>query len=253
MEGVRVAGLGGAEDHRRAGDQRDDVADGPDVRADRHAAHAETGAHAGGVHLIDDAADHEDEDTAGLIALDGLHGLFNARRGADHDDEAGDVAGDQRNAQLTHFRVGEVAVILRSLVGGGGAGVFAGFDHFRAARGGDAGIEDGLGAILAAHHGAQLAQRFLQLAQLGDLLAQIGVDAGQEVSGVGHGHRGVLAQFGDGGVQLGFRFEVHLIGATEYSIKQSHLFSHSFHDQFFSLSIRALIARISSTAEGLTS
>ena len=55
--------------------------------------------------LLDDAADQEDEDAAGLIALDGLDGLFRGGSRPDHDDEAGDIAGDQRHAQLAHFGV----------------------------------------------------------------------------------------------------------------------------------------------------
>ena len=142
------------------------MTDGPDVRANRHAAHAEAGVHAGGVNLIDDAADHEYEDTAGLIALDGFNSFFNARRGTDHNDKARDVARNQRNAQLANLSVGEMTVILRSLIGRGGAGVLARFDDLRAARGGDAGIEDRLRAVFATHHIAKLAERFLQLAQL---------------------------------------------------------------------------------------
>ena len=230
VEGLGVAGLGGAEDHGGAGDQADDVADGPDVRADGHAAHAEAGVHAGGMDLIDDAADHEYEDAAALIALDHVNGLLDGGGGADHDHEAGDVAGDQRNAQLAHLGVGEVAVVLGALIGGGGAGVLGRLDDLGRHGGGHAGIEDALGAVVPGHHRADGGQRGLQLAQGGDLLAQVGVDASQEIGGVGHRHGGVLAQLGDDLVQLFLRLEVHFIGATEYGLKQSHLSLHSFHD-----------------------
>ena len=230
VERLGVAGLGRAEDEGRAAHQGDDVANGPDVGADGHGANVEAGGHAQGVDLVDDAADHEYEDTAGLVALDGLQSFLSGGGGADHDHEAGDVAGDQRNAQLAHLGVGEVAVVLGALIGGGGAGILAGLDDLGRHGGGHAGIEDGLGAVLAGHHLADLGQSRLQLAQGGDLDAQVGIDAGQEVSRVGHRHRRVFAQLGDDSVQLLFGLEVHFIGTTEYSLKQSHVCLHSFHD-----------------------
>ena len=233
VEGVVIAGLGRAENHRRASDQRDDVTDRPDVRTDRHTAHAETGRHARFVDLIDDAADHKHEDAAGLIALHGLNRFFHARRRADHDDEAGDVARDQRNAQFANFRVGEVTMILGALVGCRAAGILARFDDFRRHRGSDAGGEDRLRAVFTRHHGADIGEHGLQFVQLGDLFAEVGIDAGEVIGGVGHGHGRVFAQLGDDGVDFVLRLEVHLIGATEYSIKQSHLCFHSFHDSFF--------------------
>ena len=112
VEAVAVAGLDVAEDHGRADDEGDDVADGPDLLADGDDTDGEAHGKACLDSLLDDAADQEDEDTAGLIALDGLNRFFGGGSRPDHDDEAGDIAGDQRNAQLTDFRVGEVAVIV---------------------------------------------------------------------------------------------------------------------------------------------
>ena len=234
MERSRIARLGRAEDHGGAGNQRNDVTNGPDLLADRHNAHREAGGNACGVDLLDDAADQEYEDTAGLIALHGLNRFFNGGGGADHDHEAGNVAGNQRNAQLAHLSVGEVAVILRALIGRGIAGILARFDDFRTAGGGNAGIEDGLGAVFAAHHGAQLRQRFLQLTQRGDLLAQVGIDAGEEIRSVGHRHGGAFAELGNNQVQLRFSLEIHFIGTTENSVKQTHLCFHSFPCLIFS-------------------
>ena len=95
-----VAGLDGAEDHGRTDDQRDNMADGPDVLADGNdtdgEAHGKTGFHC----LLNDAADQEYENTAGLIALNGLNRFLGGGSRADHDDEAGDIAGDQRNAEF---------------------------------------------------------------------------------------------------------------------------------------------------------
>ena len=111
MEAVPVTGLDVAEDHGGADDQADDMADGPDVLAHGNHTDGEAHGHALLHGLLDDAADQEDEDTAGLIALDGLHSLFRRGSGADHDDEAGDIAGDQGHAQFTDFGVDEVAVV----------------------------------------------------------------------------------------------------------------------------------------------
>ena len=63
---------------------------------------------------------------------------------ADHDDEAGDIAGNKRNAEFTDFRIGEVAVIVRALIRGLGLDIFAGLDHLSGDGGADAGLEDEL-------------------------------------------------------------------------------------------------------------
>ena len=110
-----VAGLDVAEDHGSADDQGDDVADRPDLFADGNDTDGEAHGKTGFDSLLDDAADQEDEDTAGLIALDGLDRFFGGGSRPDDDDEAGDIAGDQRNTELTDFCVDEVAVIVRCL------------------------------------------------------------------------------------------------------------------------------------------
>ncbi len=63
------------KDHRRAHDQGDDVTDGPDLLADRNDTDGEAHGKTGLDSLLDDAANQEHEDTAGLIALDGLNPL----------------------------------------------------------------------------------------------------------------------------------------------------------------------------------
>ena len=216
---VIVAGLHRAEDEGGADHQGDDMANGPDIRAHGDHTDVKVHGHAALQQLLDDAADEEHEDTAGLIALDGLQRFFLGGGRADHDHEAGDIPGNQRHAQGTHFGVGKVAVIVGALVGGGVAGILAGLDHLGGDGGAYAGGEDVLGLMLAGHHGLHVGERVPQLAQRGDLLAQIGVNAGQVVGRVRHLHGSGLAQFGDDGVDLCLRFGKHLVGASEYSIK----------------------------------
>ena len=83
----------------------------------------------------------------------------------------------------------------------------------------NAGGEDVLGLILTGHHGLHVGQGVAQLAQGGDLLAQIGVNAGQVVGRVRHLHGSGLAQLGNDGVDLCLRLGKHLVGASEYSVK----------------------------------
>ena len=223
VEAVIVAELDVAEDAAGAADEADDVAHGPDVRAHGDDAHVEVHVEAGFHELVDDAADQEHEDAARLIALDGLNGLLHAGGGADHDREAGDVAGDEGNAQGTHLGVGEVAVVDGALIGVLAAGILAGLDDLGGDGGADAGGEDVLGLVVARHHRAHSGEGGLQLAQGGDLDAEVRVETRQIVGGVGQLHGCVFTQLGNHGVDVGFRLEIHLVGASEYSVKQSHI------------------------------
>ena len=216
---VIIAGLDSAEDEGGADNQRDDVAHGPDILAHGDDADVEVHGHAALDQLVNDAADQEHEDTAGLVALDGLQRFLLGGSGADHDHEAGDIAGDQRHAQGTHLGIGEVAVVVGAGIGIGVAGILAGLDHLGGDGGANAGGEDVLGLILAGHHGLHVGQGVAQLAQGGDLLAQIGVNAGQVVGRVRHLHGSGLAQLGNDGVDLCLRLGKHLVGASEYSVK----------------------------------
>ena len=220
VEALDVARLDGAEDHRRAHDQGDDVTDGPDLLADRNDTDGEAHGKTGLDSLLDDAADQEHEDTAGLIALDGLNRFLGRRSRPDHDDEAGDIAGDKGNAQLTHFRVGEVAVVVGALIRGLGLDVLAGLDHLGGDGGADAGLEDGVRARLAEHHGLHVGQRILQLAGRGDLLADVGIDTGAEISGGGKRQGSVAADFSHDLVNFFLGLGEHLVRAVEDAFKQ---------------------------------
>ena len=220
VEALDVARLDGAEDHGCAHDQRNDMADGPDLFADGNdtdgEAHGKTGFHS----LLDDAADQEDENAAGLVALDRLDRFLGGGSRPDHDDEAGDIAGDKGNAQLTDLCVGEMAVIVRALVRGLGLDIFAGFDHFSGDGGADAGLEDGVGARLTQHHGLDVGQSILQLAGRGDLLADVGIDAGAEIRGGGKRQRSVAADFSHDLVHFFLGLGEHLVRAVEDAVKQ---------------------------------
>ena len=220
MEALDVARLDGAEDHGRAHDQRNDVSDGPDLFADGNdtdgKAHGKTCFHS----LLDDAADQEDENAAGLIALDGLDRFLGGGSRADHNDKAGDIAGDEGNAELTDFRVGEVAVIVRALIRGLGLDIFAGLDHISGDGGADAGLEDGVGARFAEHHGLDIGQSVLQLAGRGDLLADVGIDTGAEISGGGKRQGSVAADFSHDLVNFFLGLGEHLVRAVEDAFKQ---------------------------------
>ena len=196
------------------------MADRPNLFADGDDTDGEAHGQARLDGLLNNAADQEHENTAGLIALDGLNGFFRGRSRPDHDDEAGNIAGDQRHAQLTDFCVGEVAVVVGAFVRSVGLDVLARLDHLRGDGGADAGLEDGVGARLAEHHGLHIGQRVLQFADVRDLLADVGIDTGQEVGGGGHGQRGVAANLCNDLVDFFFGLREHLVGAVEDSFKQ---------------------------------
>ena len=195
------------------------MADRPDLFPDGNDTDGEAHLEVLGNELLDDAADEEDEDAAGLIALDGFDGLFHRGSRPDHDDEAGNITGDERHAQLAHFGVCEVAVVGGALIGRFAAGVLTGLDDLRGDRGGDAGGEDGGGAVLAGHQGADVGHRGLELAEVGHLLAQIGINAGKIICGRGHCHGSAFAQLGNDGVQFLLGLGEHFVGAAEYTFK----------------------------------
>ena len=187
------------------------MADRPDVLADGDDAHGEAHADVLAQGLLDDAADQEDEDTAALVALDCLDGLLVGGGGADHDDEAGDIAGDEGDAQLADLSVAEVAVVRGALVGGGSSGVFAGLDDLGGDGGGYAAAEHGVGVLLMEESALDLGEDGLQLAQGGNLPAEEGIAACEVISRVGQLHIGVGAKLGDDGVDFLLGFGVHFV------------------------------------------
>ena len=220
VEALDVARLDGAEDHGRAHDQGDDVTDGPDLLADRNDTDGEAHGKTGLDSLLDDAADQEHENTAGLVTLDGLNRFFFGGSRADHNDKAGDVAGDQRNAELTDFRVGEVAMVVGTFIRRLRLDIFAGLDHLSGDGGADAGLEDGVGARLAEHHGLDVGQSILQLAGRGDLLADVGIDTCAEIRGGGKRQGSVAADFSHDLVNFFLGLGEHLVRAVEDAFKQ---------------------------------
>ena len=112
-----------------------------------------------------------------------------------------------------------MAVVRGALIGGGGAGILAGLDHLGGDGGADAGGEDGVGPGLPEHHGLDVGEGSLELPDGGDLLADVGIDTGQIVSGAGHGEGSVSAQLGDKLVDVGLGLGEHLVRAAEYAFK----------------------------------
>ena len=91
-----------------------------------------------------------------------------------------------------------------------------------------------LRARLAEHHGLHVGQRVLQLADGGDLLADVGIDTGQAVSGRGHGQGSVAADFSSDLVNFFFGLGEHLVRAVEDAFKQCLHCCYSFlSDSFF--------------------
>ena len=220
MEAVAVAGLDVTKDHGSADNQGDDVTDGPDLFADGNDTDGEAHGKTSFDSLLDDAADQEDEDTAGLIALDGLDCFFGGGSRSNDDDEARDIAGNQRNTELTDFCVDEVTMIVGAFVRSVGLDVFASLDHFSRDGSADAGLEDGVGARLTEHHCLDIGKGVLQLADGRDLLADVCIDTCQAVRGRGHGQGGVAADFGNDLVNFFFGLGEHLVRAVEDAFKQ---------------------------------
>ena len=111
-----------------------------------------------------------------------------------------------------------------ALIGGLAAGVLAGLDDLGGNGGGHAGGEDGGGAVFPGEHGLDIGQDGLELPEIGDLFAQIGIDTGQIVGRGGQVERRGLSQLGDDGVDLRLRLGEHLVRTAEYTFKKCHMF-----------------------------
>ena len=113
-----------------------------------------------------------------------------------------------------------MAVIVGAFVRRFGLDVLARLDHLRGDGGADAGLEDGVGARLAEHHGLDVGQSILQLAGRSDLFADIGIDAGAEIRGGGKRQRSVAADFSHDLVHFFLGLGEHLVRAVEDAVKQ---------------------------------
>ena len=207
-----------AEDQGRAQRDGDDMDDGGDILAERDDADIVAGLVALLLELVDDAAHEGDEDALALVALHERDGLIGRGSGAEDNGNAGDVARDQRHAEVTNDGVGQVAVA-GQLIGRGAVEILQDLDELGAQCGGHAGHEGVVQAGVAGHERLDDAESLLQLAEGADLRAGDGVVAGQGVGSVGEGHGLAFAVLGDGIVNGGLGQAVNGIVAAEYTFK----------------------------------
>ena len=192
--------------------------DGGDVLAERDDADIVAGLVALLLELVDDAAHEGDEDALTLVALHERDGLIGRGSGAEDNGNAGDVARDQRHAEVTNDGVRQVAVA-GQLIGRCAVEVLQDLDELGAQCGGYAGHEGVVQAGIAGHERLDDAESLLQLAEGADLRAGDGVVAGQGVGSVGEGHGLAFAVLGDGIVNGGLGQAVNGIVAAEYTFK----------------------------------
>ena len=224
-EAVPVATFDGTEDHSGAHAEGHNVAYRPDVGANAYDANMEAQLNAHALGLVNDVAHQEHEDTALLITANQVACFLVRGSGIDDNNEARNVVGNQRHAQLTHFSVGEVTVILRALVRRGIVHVLHSFDDFTSHSGTDAGLEDGLGALIARAHGVDVCQSGLEVLQLENFLPRVSQLARHVVCSVRHLHRGVFTILSDSCIYcLGGNRE-DIVGAMENPVKKFHMIS----------------------------
>ena len=212
-----VARLDVAEDHGSAHDQVDDVGDAPDVGADVDDTDVEAAVDAHTLGLVDDAADQEHENTAALIALDHVAGFLIGGSGPDHDHEAGDVFGNQRQTQGTHFGVGHGAMVLVA-VGLGVVDILYDLDDLGAHGGGQAGTEHAVDAQLFGQPFlAQDLHGLLQVGESGDLDLKILPDDSAGIAGIGESDGVVGAELLHSRGQIGLSLGEHKLAAVMYA------------------------------------
>ena len=217
----QVAGVAGgdvAEDQGGAEGHGDHVNHRGHIMSQRHHADVVAGLVALLLELIDDAAHQGHQDALALVALDQFHGLVSAGSGAQDDCHAGDVAGDQGNAQIPDKGVRHMAVA-GSLVGSGAVYVLQDLDELGAQGGGNAGHKGVVQPGSPGHEGLHHAQGGLQLAQGAHLHTGDGIVAGKGIGSVGEGHSLAFAILGNGAVDGGFGEAIYSVVAAEHSFK----------------------------------
>ena len=188
------------------------------VVAQRHHAELEAQLHAALGRLLDHVAHQEGQQTLGLIVLD--HG--DRRRGivglAQHHGHAGDVAGDQRNAQRADDRIGHEADAAVVFIGVCAFHIFQTLEDLRAHGGGQTGVQRVAQLGLVGDQALEHADAGGQIAQLGHLHARGRVDRREEVRRIREGGLRVRAVLFNGRVDGIFRQSRHCVGACENQI-----------------------------------
>ena len=171
--------------------------------------------------MLDGVAGEGDQNALRLVGLGQSHGLGGVFRAADDNGNAGDVAGDQRHAQITDEGVGQVThfrlgIRLRAVQ------VFQRFQELGAQGGRNAAFKGVVEAVVAGHLGLDGVHGGLHLTQSGDLHAGDAVVTGQAVSGAGERYRLALAVGGDGLINGGYSTGVVVVVAAKNSFKKCH-------------------------------
>ena len=163
--------------------------------------------------LFDDVADHEGHDALGLIALDDGGHVLRLLRLAQHDGYAGDIAGDQRNAEGTDDGIGHEADAGdgRLLIGVLRLDELQALQDLRADGGGETGVQRLPEILLVGDEALEHADAGGQIAQRLDLDAGSGIDRGEEICGIGEGQLLLRAVFGNGIVDGAFGQARHSI------------------------------------------
>ncbi len=125
--------------------------DGLHLIAQGHYADVFAQLHAGVVAVLDGIAGQGHQNALSLVGLGQGHGLGGVLRAADDDGHTGDIACDQRHAQVPDEGVGQVAHF-RLLVGSGAMEVLEGFQELGAQSGSNAAVKGVLEALVAGHH-----------------------------------------------------------------------------------------------------
>ena len=216
-----VAGGHVTEDQRGTDGHGDNVDNGLHFVAQRHHADVLAQLHAGVEAVLDGVAGEGDQNTLCLIGLGQSHSLGGVFRAADDNGNAGDVAGDQRHAQITDEGVGQVAhfrlgIRLRAVQ------VLQRFQKLGAQSGCNAAFKGVVEAVVAGHLGLDGVHGGLHLTQSGDLHAGDAVVTGQAVSGAGERYRLAFAVSSDGLINGGYSTGVVVVVAAKNSFKKCH-------------------------------
>ena len=164
--------------------------------------------------LLDDVAHQEGQDALGLVVLDDLGDSSRILGLAQDNGHAGDIAGDQGNAQGADDGIGHEADAGVGLIGIAALNILEAFDNFRADGGGQSGVQRLAQVLLVGDEALQHTDAGGQIAQGLDLDAGCGIDRGEEVGRVREGHGLVCSVLGNGVVDRLFGQTGNRIGAT---------------------------------------
>lgn len=190
--------------------------------AQRHHADVLAQLHAGVEAVLDGVAGEGDQDTLRLVGLGQSHGLGGVFRAADDNGNAGDVAGNQRHAQITdegvgqvtHFRLGirlrAVQVLQRSRNSAHRA------DAMPLSKASGRRVVAGHLGLEGVHGAAFISPRVVIFTPVTPVVA------GQAVSGAGERNRLALAVGGDGLINGGYSTGVVVVVAAKNSFKKCH-------------------------------